>query len=173
MWWCWLHISSLPYWIQWNILNSVWMGRNLLYINGWYACCESPAIILSRTRTYIKLMLYPKIVRWIHELLRPYKTTDTHNCINNFWQHIKASIYPYQRDIFIWHIRCCMGPVRKRNNWFLISPLKSQVQYSWKISTVELQNVRQIDHDLGYVVENFAPYQRQHLLWSKYWQCPP
>ena len=91
----------------------------------------------------------------------------------NFWQYMKSSIYPAQKNISIQHIRCCMEYVRKSKNCFLISLLKSQVWYSWQKSTMVLLKVREISYELEYAAEDFPPYQRQNLLWSQSWECPP
>ena len=116
-----------------GVMNPFCVGKYSLYINGWYACCAASYVIIICTITYIKLTLYPWIVRWLQEILRQYKllTPITTSTIK-LWQHMKALIYSTRKEIFIQHIICCMEHVKKVNNCFLILQCKFKVQCSWQ-----------------------------------------
>ena len=87
-------------------------GKVTLIINGWDACCASPDSITICTRIYTELMLFFCFVRWLHEILKPNETTDTHNSINNqFMTTYESFIYSSQKELFTQHTRCCPGQI--------------------------------------------------------------
>ena len=67
-----------------GIMNLVYVKKVPIYINELSAWCAAPVVVQSYSRTYKELTLYLKIIRWLHELLRPNETTSFNQSINNY-----------------------------------------------------------------------------------------